>query len=208
MRVLLVDDHAVVRQGYRRLLGEAYRGAQVSEAASAAEALALVAADRWDLVIVDLNMPGRNGLETLKDIHALDPQLPVLVATMHNEAAYAVRAFKAGARGFITKDSPPEDLYDAIQCIRGGNRYVPERFTDALVAALSTGSAKGPHSLSDREFQVLGLLGKGRSVGQIADELGLSEKTVSTYRSRLLEKLSLSNTAELMRFAIQHDIGG
>ncbi len=208
MKILLIDDHALVRGGLRRLLLEHHPGAVFGQAESASTGLATALASAWDLVVLDLSLPGRGGLDVLKDLHEARPQLPVIVMTMHGEEQYAVRAFRAGASGYLTKGAAEEDLIAAVEKVLAGGRYVTPKLAEALAGALG-GAARAAHEeLSDREFQVLRMIGDGRSVKQIALELHLSEKTVSTYRTRLLEKLQLDSTAELIRYAISNGIVG
>jgi DNA-binding NarL/FixJ family response regulator len=205
MRILLVDDHTVVRRGLRQILEGEYPRAVFGEADNARTALALVAAQQWDIVILDITMPGRSGLDALKDIKQVKPKLPVLILSMHPEDQYAPRVLRAGAAGYLTKDAVVEELVKAVQRITGGGRYVSARFAEWLAGSLQAPTSGERHAnLSDREFQVLTLLAGGKTVKEAAAELSLSIKTVSTYRARLLEKLQLRTTAELMRYAVQH----
>jgi DNA-binding NarL/FixJ family response regulator len=206
LRVLLVDDHAVVRAGLRSILLAELPAATIAEAASAAEALDRVRTQRWDLVILDVSLPGRGGLDVLKELRVLRPGLRVLIMTVHSEQEYAVRALRAGAAGFLTKSAAPAELIAAVQRVRAGGRYVSAVIAEKLAERVATGDdpAAPPHAqLSDRELQILRLLGAGKSVKAIGKELGLSEKTVSTYRARVLEKLGLETTAELIRYALR-----
>lgn len=202
MRVLLVDDHAVVRGGLQRLLAEHHPTAEFRQASTAAEGLACVTREAWSLVILDLSMPGRGGLEVLKEMREAQPGLAVLVMTMHAEEQYALRAFRAGAAGYLTKGSAEDELLVAVEKILGGGKYVSPALAEALAGALGGGAARPHEELSDREFQVLRMIGAGRSVKQIGVQLHLSEKTISTYRTRMLEKLKLETTSELVRYAI------
>ncbi|MDB4937018.1 MAG: response regulator with a DNA-binding domain [Labilithrix sp.] len=203
MKILLVEDHAIVREGFRRILSEDITGACIGEAASSAEALDRVRAEAWDVVILDISLPGRSGLETLKDIHALRSGLPVLIMTMYGEDQYALRAFRAGAAGYVTKGSSPEDLVAAVQKVASGGKYVTPTVAEKLAARLSDDGGRPLHeSLSDRELQVLRMFGDGKTVKEIGVDLALSVKTVSTYRTRILEKMGMRTTAQLVRYAV------
>lgn len=200
MRILIVDDHAIVREGLRRILRDEIDGVTVDEATTAAEALAQARAHELDLVILDLSLPGRGGLDLLKELHQDRPSLPVLVMTMYSEEQYAVRAFRAGASGYLTKGSASTELTAAVRKVAAGGKYVTPTLAERLASSLS---APQLHALlSDRELQVLRMLASGRTVKQIGHELSLSEKTISTYRTRLLDKLQLQTTAELIRYAV------
>jgi len=206
IRVLLADDHAIVRAGLRRLIEESGDMSVVAEASHGREAVVKTGATMPDVAVVDLSMPGIDGLEVIVQIRALHPHLPVLVLTMHEEEQYVVRALNLGAMGYLTKRSAPEKLLEAIRKVHGGGRFLSDSAAEALAARLSRGSS-GPSpldSLSNREIQVLRRLALGQTNREIADTYGLSIKTVDTYRSRLLAKLSLRNNAELSRFAIQN----
>jgi two-component system invasion response regulator UvrY len=206
IRILLVDDHPVVRQGIRTILMERVNGAVVGEAASADAALRQVADGGWDIVIADISLPGASGLDLIKDLQRLHPTIPTLVLSMHPAAQFARRALGAGAAGYLTKDSPPDELVAAIEDARRGRRYVGRDAGDVLLRWAAK-SVTTPHeALSDREYQVLRMVGSGHTVSDIARELGLSVKTVSTYRSRVLEKLGMRTNAELMRYAIENGL--
>ena len=203
--ILVADDHAVVRRGLRQVIAEECDGAVVEEASTGQGVLDAVRRQDWAVVILDINLPDKNGLEVLKDLKAMRPALPVLILSHHAEAQYAARAFKAGAAGYLTKESASEELAVAIHKVLAGGRYVSPSFAEQLAGHL-TGElgALLHHALSDREHQVLCQIARGKAVSQIADELALSVKTISTYRARLLEKLHLANNAELMRYAFDH----
>jgi two-component system, NarL family, invasion response regulator UvrY len=206
-RVLLADDHPVIRRGVREILAEAYPGVQIGEATTAAEAIDQTTRHPWDLVLLDISMPGRSGLDALKDIRRLCPRLPVLVLSVHAEDQYALRVLKAGAAGYVTKDQAPETLLAAIDKVLAGGRYVTPALGEYLAASLTQEDAESPHrTLSDREFEVLRLIGLGRTVSEIALQLSLSVKTVSTYRTRILLKMSMNSNAELTRYAIAHGL--
>ena len=202
MKILVVDDHAVVREGLQRILHERIGGAILGEASGGAEAVERVVAERWDLVILDISMPGRGGIDALKEIHRLRPALPVLMLSLHGEREYATRAFKAGAAGYITKDSPPDDLVRAVEKLLQGGKYVSPTFAEQLVTRLSADRPPAHEVLSDRELVVLRKLASGKSLKEIAAELHLSEKTISTYKVRVHEKLGLRTNSELYRYAL------
>ncbi len=207
MRILLVDDHAVVRDGIRRMFDE--RGAEVffGEAKSSREALKLVQEEAWDGVVLDISLAGRNGLEVLKEMKQMHPELPVLILSMHSEEQYARRAYRAGASGYVTKDSSRAEIVSAIKKVTSGGIYVSLAFAEKLVADIERKIDGPPHTiLSDREFEVLRLIGSGKTVSEIAELLSLSDKTISTYRSRILEKMRLKTTAELIRYAIENKL--
>lgn len=208
MKILLVDDHAMVRAGLQRILSDEIEGDVVfGEAASSAEALDRVRTEAWDIVVLDLSMPGRSGLETVKDIHTLTPAVPILVMTMHAEDQYAVRAFRAGAAGYITKGSSPDELVAAIRKVAAGGKYVSPSAGEALAQGLHPRSeAPGYAALSDRELQVLRMLGVGKTVSEIGAELALSTKTISTYRARILEKLGMRTTAQLVHYCVEANL--
>jgi DNA-binding NarL/FixJ family response regulator len=206
MRILLVDDHPVVRHGIRTILTERLKDAVVGEAGDAASALMQVRSADWDVVVADISLPGTNGLDLIKELRRLQPTLPTLVVSMHPASQFARRALAAGAAGYLTKDSPPDEFIAAIEEARHGRRYVGHD-TNEMLGRWSARSATTPHdSLSDREYQVLRMLGSGQTVSDIARDLSLSVKTVSTYRMRVLEKLGMRTNAELMRYAIENGL--
>jgi two-component system, NarL family, invasion response regulator UvrY len=203
-RILIVDDHAVVRRGLKEILAEE-RGVEVAEAADPREALRLALGQAWSLVVLDIDLPGRGGLELLKDLRRERPRLPVLILSVYPEEQLALRTLKAGAAGFLSKDSAVEDLVRAVRKILRGGKYFSERVVEMLLADPSGPAAAHPHDLlSGREFQILCLFGRGKTAREIAAELSLSPPTVSTYRARILEKMQLRTTAELMRYAIEN----
>jgi DNA-binding NarL/FixJ family response regulator len=204
MRILVVDDHAVVRRGFQQLAHDAYGSMVLGEAQSAEEALEIVRRERWDLVVMDINLPGRSGLDILRDLRRERPALPVVIYSMHPEEQYAVRAFRAGASAYVTKASPVEELFRAIRKVVGGGRYVSPWLAERLARDLVADRAGVDDPLSEREHEVLRLIASGRSASDIADDLHLSVKTVSTYRARALEKLGLHSNAELVRYALEH----
>jgi DNA-binding NarL/FixJ family response regulator len=205
--ILLVDDHDVVRDGVKKILDAQSDGFVFGEAGTVADALKLVHARQWDCAVVDLSIGARSGLELIKGIRQIQPRLPVVVFTMHGEEQYARRAFKAGAAGYLTKESPREELVRAIHKVMEGGRYVSPTLAERLVVDISQGGDASSHeSLSDREFEVLRLIGSGKTVGEIASLLFLSDKTISTYRSRILEKMDLRNNAEITRYVVENHL--
>lgn len=207
VRILIIDDHEVVREGVKQIVRERGGEATFGEASTAAEALALVREQDWDIVVLDLSLDGRGGLELLKEMKDLRPRLPVLVLSMHAEEQYARRAFKAGAEGYVTKDRPRADLADAIGTVVSGGRYVTRALAERLVGNYRNNTDRPPHeALSDREFEVLRLIASGKTVGEIAETLCLSDRTISTYRSRLLEKMGLTTNAALTHYAVTNKL--
>ncbi|PTX92711.1 response regulator transcription factor [Opitutus sp. ER46] len=204
MRILITDDHAVVRQGLKQILAEEFTRAEFGEAASANEALERVWKENWDVVVLDITMPGRSGLEVLKEIRKSKPKLPVLVLSMHPEDQFAVRLLKIGASGYMTKESAPDQLVGAVKKVMTGGRYISGPLAEKMASYLAVDVQTPPHErLSDREFLVLRLIASGKTPTQIAKELGLSVKTISTYRMRILEKMHMANNAELTHYAVQ-----
>ncbi len=207
IRVLIADDHAVFRRGLRETLRDAFPKATFGEAKTAQETLECVRHHDWEIVILDISMPGKSGLEILDDLKRLRPKLPTLLLSMYPEEQFARRALKAGAAGYLTKESVPEELKAAVQRVLKGRRYVSATLAEHLAYDLREGADKPIHDLlSDREFQVLRMIASGKTVKQIADEIALSVKTVSTYRTRILEKTGMKTTAELIRYALQSQL--
>lgn len=204
-RVLLVDDHEVVRKGLRSILDDRFAGIEVAEAATGDEALAQLA-EPFDAVILDLSMPGRSGIDLLAEIKHRHPKLPVLIMSLHGEEQFAVRALRAGAAGYLTKSAAPEQLIGAFERIVRGGRYISPAVAERLAAAVG-GEAGAPHDrLSQREFEVMRGIASGESVGEIAERLHLSAKTISTYRARLLDKMGMATNSELTRYAIENGL--
>ena len=202
-KILLVDDHEVVRDGVKRILDKHARTVNFGEASTGSEALELVRQEPWDLVVLDLSLGGRDGLEVLKEIQKTRPRLPVLVLSMHSEELFARRALKAGAAGYITKNSPRAELAKAINKVAEGGIYVSPTLAETLAFDLMQGAENQPHeTLSDREFEVLRLIASGKTVSEIANLLHLSVGTISTYRSRILEKMRMKTNAELTHYAV------
>lgn len=204
MRFLIVDDHPVLRRGVRELLDDEFPGAAFVELDTGEAAVSKVEEEMFDCMLLDLSLPGRGGLDALKEIRARRPRMPVLVHSHHTEQQYAIRAIRAGARGYVTKDTAPDELVRAVREVIAGRRYMTPALAAQIASALSSDPDKAPHeALSDRELQVLRMMAMGKTVREIAKELGLSDKTISTYRTRVLEKLELRTTAEMMRYAIK-----
>lgn len=205
LRVLVADDSAIVRRGVKHILLELSEVAEVGEATHAHDALALARQSRWDVVVLDIGLPGRGGLDLVKILKAEFPKIHILVLSRHREDDYALRALRAGACGYLTKDAAPEQLAEAVKRIAAGNRYITPALAERLAAALQHDSTAPAHaSLSDREFDVFKRLGNGMTVGQIARELVLSVKTVSGYRANILQKTGLSNNAAIMKYVLDH----
>lgn len=207
VKFLIVDDHPSFRRGVKDILAEGFKGAAVAECGNAQEMLQEVRDTKFDLVIMDISMPGRSGPDVLKELKGLNPALPVLILSMHPEDQYAIRMFKAGASGYLTKSSAPEELVQAAKKVLAGGQYVSATVGEALALTVRSGAEKLPHQrLSDREYEVLCLIASGKTVSEIAEAVHLSVTTISTYRARILEKMGLKNNAELTRYAIQHDL--
>lgn len=206
-KILLVDDHEVVRDGVKKILDKQPGAATFGEAGTAPEALELVREQDWDVVLLDISLGGRDGLEVLREIRRLRPRLPVLILSMHSEELFARRALKAGAAGYVTKGSPRAELAQAVEEVIKGGVYVSPTLAEKLVLDLREGTDRPPHeNLSDREFEVLRLIASGKTVSEIADILSLSAGTISTYRARILEKMGMKTNAELTHYAIQNKL--
>jgi len=204
IRVLVVDDHAVVREGLKRIIAEASGMMVGGEAADGPEALRLVMSEPWDAVVLDVTMPGRSGLDVLKEIRRQQPHLPVLILSMHGEEQYAIRALKAGAAGYMTKESASDQLVAAIRRVAGGRRHISPSLAEQLAVDIGRDTDQPLHAaLSDREHEVLCLIGSGHTLSEIARRLSVSVKTVSTYRARMLDKMSMHNNAQLTHYAIR-----
>lgn len=207
LRILIVDDHAVVREGLKRILNEYPDQVVIGEVGDGAGVLAEVHNSEWDLVLLDINLPHRDGLDVLKQIKRERPGLPVLVLSIYPEDQYALRVIKAGAAGYLTKESAPELLVEAIRQVAAGHSYISPTLAEKLAGNLHDFDGRMPHeNLSDRELEVFRLIVSGRTVGQIAAQLSLSVNTVSTYRARILEKTGLKSNADLMRYAVDCDL--
>jgi DNA-binding NarL/FixJ family response regulator len=207
IRVLIADDHPVVRRGLRRILEDEADIEVTGEARNSQEALDLISRKRIDVVILDIEMPGRSGLDVLKDLKQYRSKLPVLVLSIHPEEQFAVRVLRAGAVGYLSKESAPEELVRAVRRVYGGGRYISTAVAERLASEVSLGSEKAPHeTLSNREFEVLQMIASGKTVSQIAKELSFSIKTISTYRARILTKMRMKTNAELTHYAIENKI--
>lgn len=207
MRILIVDDHALVRQGLRQLLADEMGQAEVAEAADARAALELAGTKKWDVVVLDINLPGRSGFEVLQELKQRQPRLPVLVLTAYPEDQLALRALEAGAAGYVTKQSANEELVNALKKVLAGGSYISPSLAEKIAGRMRRGLEVAPHEkLSPREFEVMVKLAGGRSLKEIAGELALSVKTVSTFRSRVMEKLGLQNNVELAHYAAERGL--
>ncbi len=206
-RVLIADDHPVVRRGVRNILTDEIEGITCGEAKSGAEVLEEVDVREWDLVILDLTLPGQSGMDVLKQIKKAHPKLPVLVLSFHPEEQYGKRALIAGASGYVNKESAPNELVGAVRQVLAGRMYVSPALAESLAAQVTPASNRPPHeSLSDREFEILRLLGSGKTISQISAELHLNVTTVSTYRARILTKMNMKNTAEVIHYALKNGL--
>ena len=207
IRVLLADDHAIVRAGLKEILADTGDVTVAGEATNGQEVMAQVRAQDFDVAVLDMSMPGRSGIELIKQVKDEKPKLRILVLTMHSEEQYAVRALKAGASGFLTKEAAADQLVAAIRKVAGGGAYVSPETAERLVLDAAPRAEAAPHTLlSDREFQVLQMIAGGKTVGEIAKKLSLSVKTVSTHKTRILHKMGLANQAELIRYALEHKL--
>jgi DNA-binding NarL/FixJ family response regulator len=207
IKVLIADDHPIVRQGLRQILAGTADMRVAGEAVNSQEALAQVRVGDWDVLVLDITMPGRSGFDILKELKYEQPHLPVLVLSIHAEEQLAVRVLKAGASGYLTKENAPEELVKAIRKVVSGGKYISPSLAETLAFGLDATSDRPRHeTLSDREFQVMQLMVSGKTPVEIAEMLSLSAKTVSTYRTRLLEKLNLKSNAELMRYALKNEL--
>jgi DNA-binding NarL/FixJ family response regulator len=207
IHVLIADDHAIVRQGLKQILSETEDLVVAGEADDGVEALQLARSCQWDAFLLDVSMPNRNGIDTLKQLKKEFPKLPVLILSMHPEEQYAIRALKAGASGYLTKQSAPEQLVTAIRQVARGKKYVSPTVAMQLADAIANDSEQPAHELlSDREYEVLKLIAAGKTLTQIADELNLAVATISTFRARILTKLGLASTAEMIRYGLEQGL--
>ncbi|MCK4533955.1 MAG: response regulator transcription factor [Syntrophobacterales bacterium] len=207
INILIADDHPIVREGLKQIISETSDMTVADEAGNGQEALDLVRKKEYDLLLLDISMPGRNGLEILKELKSEFPKLPVLILSIYPEEQYAVRAFRAGASGYLTKASAPNELISAIKKIVNGGRYVSESLAEKLTYYLDEDSSRPPHDLlTDREYQVMLMLGSGKTVKEIAEELFLSVKTISTYRTHILEKMKMKNNAEVTLYVVKNKL--
>lgn len=206
-KILIADDHAIFREGLKQVIATTVDMTVAGEAINTQEMLSKIQSNDYDIVILDISMPGRNGLDALVEMKGIKPKLPVLILSMHPEEQYALRAYKSGASGYMTKGSSSQELLDALHKISLGKKYVSAALAESLVTDLSSpGQQNLHHSLSNREYQVMTMIASGNPVGKIAVELSLSVKTVSTYRAHILRKLNMKNNAELTRFVIENNL--
>jgi len=207
IRILIADDHPIVRRGLKQILADERDFAVLGEAQNGQEVLQLLHQQQWDVLVLDINMPQMSGLEVLQEVKLRWPDLPVLVMSIHSDEQFGVRALRAGSAGYLTKESAPEELVKAIRKVHGGGKYISPSLGEQLVSALQAGGDRPLHELlSNREFEILCLISSGKTVSEIAEQLILSVKTVSTYRARILEKMNLHSNAELMHYAIRHGL--
>ena len=207
IKVLIADDHPIVRQGLRQILSGISDMEVAGEAANAQETLEQVRVGGWDVLVLDITMPDHSGFDILKELKHEQPHLPVLVLSIHAEEQLAVRVLKAGASGYLTKENAPGELVEAIRQVMGGGKYISRGLAESLALGLDTDSARPRHeALSDREFQVMQLMANGKTLTEIAGELSLSTKTISTYRTRLLHKMNLETNADIIRYAIENGL--
>ena len=207
MRFLIADDHTIVRRGLRQILLEGFPDAEIEEVPDAEELIKKTIQSDWDIIISDLSMPGRSGLEALQQIKQIKPGIPVLILSIHPEEQYALRVLKAGAAGYLSKDLAPDELVNAVNRVLLGKKYITVTIAEKLASVLDQDSDKQPHELlSDREFSVLKLLATGKSVSEIAESMFLSVTTVSTYRARIMTKMNLKTNADLILYSIEHKL--
>lgn len=207
MKILVVDDHAIVRSGLKQILMEENENYEVADAGDAVEAMRFLRNNSCDIALLDINLPGKNGIELLKQIRNEFGNLPTLILSMHSEDQYAIRAIKNGASGYLTKDSAPDLLVTAIRKVVSGGRFITPELAEKLIFAIDESSDQAPHEqLSDREFEVMRFIAQGKSVTEIGQILSLSAKTVSTYRTRLLQKMGLRNNSELIHYALKNSL--
>jgi len=207
LRILIADDHTVVRKGLRQILLEEFPSATIEEVPDAEELIKKVITAKWDVVVSDLSMPGRSGLDALHQIKQISAELPVLILSIHPEEHYALRVLKAGASGYLSKDSAPAELVNAVKKVLLGKKYISAGVAEKLASNFSIDNEKQLHeTLSDREFDVMKLLASGKSVSDIADTLALSVTTVSTYRARIMTKMNLKTNADLTKYAIENNL--
>lgn len=207
MRIIIADDHAVVRKGLRQMLQEEFPSAEIAETADSDDLLKLVIKENWDVVISDISMPGRGGLEVLLQIRQQFPKLPVLILSIHPEDQYAIRVLRAGASGYLSKESAQGEVVKAVHKVLMGKKYITPELAEKLAESLDHDAEKLPHEfLSDREYEVFKLLASGRSVSEIGEKLSLSSTTISTYRSRVLTKMNMKTNADLTLYAVENNL--
>jgi len=207
MKILVADDHAIVRKGLKQILLDEYPFGEIEECSNTEELLSKAIDGRWDVIISDISMPGRSGLDALHQIHEAHPRVPVLILSMHPEEQYAIRALKAGASGYCSKDLAHDELVNAVRRVLTGRKYITPTLAETLASQLEQETQAEPHKrLSDREFEVFKLLAAGKSVSEIAESLRLSATTISTYRSRILAKMNLKTNSDLTRYALENKL--
>lgn len=207
LKILIADDHIIVRKGLKQILQETSDIVVSGEASNDHEVFDKVMKEKYDVVLLDISMPGRSGLDILQELHNENPDLPVLVLSMHPEERYAIRVLKAGASGYLTKNCPPDELITAIRKVSNGGKYITSSLSEKLAANLSSDTDKPLHeTLSTREYQVMQMIASGKTANEIADELSLSVKTINTYRSHIREKLNLKNNVEITHYAIKQGL--
>ncbi|MEI6265132.1 MAG: response regulator transcription factor [Sphingobacteriia bacterium] len=207
MRILIADDHSLIREGLKKILLESLPFAEVHDVADSAELLKLAINEKWDIIISDISMPGQSGIEVLKQIKVHVPNIPILMLSMHAPEQYAVRAIKAGASGYLTKESVPYELVTAVQQILLGKKYITNRVAEVLAESLENYNNKLPHEqLSDREFEVLRMIVEGKSISEIGEILSLNVNTISTYRSRIMEKMNIRTNADLVKYSMENKL--
>ncbi|MEO5967404.1 MAG: response regulator transcription factor [Ferruginibacter sp.] len=207
IRILIADDHSVVRKGLRQILMEGFPASEIEEVGDAEEMISKVIQSSWDVIISDLSMPGRSGLEALQQIKQINPKIPVLILSIHPEEQYAIRVLKAGASGYLSKDMAPDELVKAVEKVMLGKKYITASIAEKLASMFDQdGDKKAHENLSDREFIVLKMLAKGKTVSEIAENLFLSVTTVSTYRARIMTKMNLKNNADLTLYCIENKL--
>jgi two-component system, NarL family, invasion response regulator UvrY len=207
LRILIADDHTIVRKGLRQILLDEFPTAEIEEVADAEALIQKVMSAQWDVVMSDLSMPGRSGLDALQQIKLSHPNLPVLILSIHSEDQYALRALKSGASGYLSKDTAPDELVKAVQRVLLGKKYIPQGIAEKLAGTFSSDAALNPHeSLTDREFDVMKLLANGKSVTEIAEMLSLSATTLSSYRTRIMAKMNLKSNADLTKYALENKL--
>lgn len=207
IKILIADDHTIVRRGLKQILLEGFPNAEIGEVADAEELIKKVISETWDVVISDLSMPGRSGLDALQQIKQINAKLPVLILSIHPEEQYAIRSLKAGAAGYLSKDLAPDELVIAVQKVMLGKKYITASIAEKLATLIEYDNDKPAHEhLSDREFTVLKYIAAGKSISEIAEVLFLSVTTVSTYRARILNKMNLKNNSDLTMYAIEHKL--
>ena len=207
IRILIADDHAVVRKGLKQIIVDEFPSATIIEVSDVESLMMRVIKENWDVIICDISMPGRSGVDALEQIKQIKPEIPVLMMSMHHEDQYALRVLKAGASGYLNKSSVHEELIKAIHTVRIGRKYITASIAERLAGTLNTPVGKQPHeTLSNREFEILKMIASGKSISDIAAQLSLSATTVSTYRSRILEKMSMKSNADITRYALENGL--